>query len=126
MRNVGTHRERFKHSNLVPPHGGKLLALLARGSQREEGIKEVAALANVRLNSREVSDLIMLATGAFSPLQGFVGKEDYESVVEGMRLKNGLLWPIPITLSASNEEADKIKEGQSKPFFKRIPSTTLS
>ncbi len=98
--------------SLVPPHGGKLLPLLAHGSQWEEGIKEAEILPKVRLNSREVSDLIMLAMGAFSPLEGFVGREDYESVVAEMRLKNGLLWPIPITLSISKEEAVKIKEGQ--------------
>ena len=99
-------------SNLVPPHGGKLLPLLASGSQWENGIKEAEALLKVRLNSREVSDLIMLAIGAFSPLQGFVGEEDYQSVVTQMRLKSGLLWPIPITLAVSKEDADKIKEGQ--------------
>jgi len=66
-------------SNLVPPHGGKLLPLLAQGSQREEGIKEVEALPKVRLNSRQESDLIMLAMGAFSPLLGFMGKGDYQS-----------------------------------------------
>jgi len=99
-------------SNLTPPHGGKLLPLLIHGSQREEGIKEAKALPKVRLNSREVSDLIMLAMGAFSPLQGFMVKADYQRVVKEMHLKNGLLWPIPITLSISEEEADKIKEGE--------------
>lgn len=98
-------------SSLVPPHGGKLLPLLALGSQREEGIKEARALPRVRLSSREVSDLIMLAMGAFSPLQGFMGKEDYQRVVKEMRLTNGLLWPIPITLSISKEEADRTKKG---------------
>ena len=93
--------------DLVPPHGGKLVPLLARRSQREEG-----TLPEVKLNSREMSDLIMLAMGAFSPLQGFMGKEDYQKVVKEMRLKSGLIWPIPITLSVSKEEANNIKEGQ--------------
>ncbi len=98
--------------SLVPPHGGKLLPLLVHGSEREKSLQEAKLLPKVRLNSREVSDLIMLAMGAFSPLEGFMGREDYERVVAEMRLQNGLLWPIPITLSISNEEAEKIKEGQ--------------
>ena len=100
-------------STLVPPHGGKLLPLIVRSGEREGSLKEAKLLPKVRLNSREVSDLIMLAMGAFSPLEGFIGREDYERVVAEMRLKNGLLWPIPITLSISKEEADKIKEGQN-------------
>ena len=99
-------------SYLVPPHGGRLLPLLVRDSELEESIKEAETLPKVRLDSREVSDLIMLAMGAFSPLDGFIGKADYEGVVADMHLKNGTLWPIPITLAVSKEEAQKIKEGQ--------------
>ncbi|MBA7496645.1 Sulfate adenylyltransferase [subsurface metagenome] len=99
-------------SKLVPPYGGRLLPSLVHGSEREKGIKEAEPLPEVRLNSREVSDLIMLAMGAFSPLPGFMGKADYQRVVREMRLTDGLLWPIPITLSLSKEEADKIKEGE--------------
>jgi len=98
--------------NLVPPHGGRLLPLLVSGDEREEALSEARTLPPIRLNSREVSDLIMLAMGAFSPLQGFMGREDYQRVVKKMRLRNGLLWPIPITVSVSREEADKIREGQ--------------
>lgn len=100
------------YTHLVPPHGGKLLPLLVTGEERDKAFNEARALPHVRLNSREVSDLIMLATGAFSPLEGFIGREDYERVVTEMRLKNGLLWPIPITLSISKDEAENIKEGQ--------------
>ena len=99
-------------SYLVPPHGGKLLPLLVHDSELEESLKEAETLPKVRLDSREVSDLIMLAMGAFSPLEGFIGKADYEGVVADMHLKNGTLWPIPITLAVSKEEAQKIKEGQ--------------
>ena len=99
-------------SGLVPPHGGRLLPLLVSGDEREEALGEAKTLHGVSLSSREVSDLIMLAIGAFSPLEGFMHKEDYENVVQAMRLKGGLLWPIPITLSISKEEADRIKEGQ--------------
>ena len=99
-------------SSLVPPHGGKLLPLLVSGNERDQALNEARTLHQVRLGSREISDLIMLAMGAFSPLEGFIGREDYERVVADMRLKSGLLWPIPITLSISGEEADRIKEGQ--------------
>lgn len=100
-------------SGLVPPHGGRLLPLLVGDDEREEALSEARALHRVSLGSREVSDLIMLATGAFSPLQGFMGQKDYHRVVKEMRLRSGLLWPIPITLPASKEEADRIKEGDT-------------
>ena len=112
MTNIDNRESKGKMvTNLVPPHGGKLVPLLVNGKEREEGIKETRGLRKVRLSTREVSDLIMLAAGAFSPLDGFTRKEDYQRVVGEMRLYNGLLWPIPITLSISREEADKIKEG---------------
>lgn len=99
-------------TNLVPPHGGRLLPLLVVEEERRQGLEEAKILPRIRLNSKEASDLIMLAMGAFSPLGSFLKKQDYESVVAGMRLKNGLLWPIPITLSISKEKAAEIKEGQ--------------
>jgi len=99
-------------TNLVPPHGRRLLPLLVVEEERQQGLEEAKILPGVRLSSKEASDLIMLAMGAFSPLGGFLKKQDYESVVAGMRLKNGLIWPIPITLSISKEEAAEIKEGQ--------------
>jgi len=96
----------------IPPHGGKLIPLLAGANEKEELLKEAQSLPVIALNSKELSDLIMLAMGAFSPLQGFLGMEDYQRVVEEMRLVDGLLWPIPITLSTSKEEADRINEGE--------------
>jgi len=86
--------------------------LLALGDEKVDSLKEALHLPRVRLSSREVSDLIMLGMGAFSPLQGFMGEKDYQRVVKEMRLSNGLLWPIPITLSVSREEADQIQEGE--------------
>lgn len=109
----GVIRKPTVTANLVQPHGGKLLPLLIDGDERDEALKRARRLPQVRLNSRESTDLIMLAMGAFSPLEGFLGREDYERVVADMRLKNGLLWPIPITLAVSTEEADRIKEDQN-------------
>ena len=104
--------EKAAPENTVPPHGGKLLPRLVSDLGRDTSQRVTSALTQIRLSSREVSDLIMLATGAFSPLTGFMGYDDYKRVVAEMRLKDGLLWPIPITLSISKEEADNIKERQ--------------
>jgi sulfate adenylyltransferase len=99
-------------SALVPPYGGVLLPLLVSGNQREQALVEARTLPQIMLSSREVSDLIMLAMGAFSPLNGFMVSEDYNNVVREMRLKSGQLWPIPITLAVSNRKAAMIREGQ--------------
>jgi sulfate adenylyltransferase len=99
-------------SSLVPPHGGSLASLLVDADEREEMLREAESLPRILLSSKEVSDLIMLGIGAFSPLQGFMTREDYHRVVREMRLTDNLLWPIPITLSAFKEEADKIGEGE--------------
>ena len=64
------------------------------------------------LTERQICDLELIMNGGFYPLTGFLGKEDYTSVVENMRLKNGALWPIPVTLDVSQEFAADIKEGQ--------------
>lgn len=93
-------------SNLVPPHGGQLNILLLEGDELKEGVERAKSMPRVRLSSRETSDLIMMAIGAFSPLKGFMGKNDYTRVVEEMRLADGMLWPIPITLSVTKEESD--------------------
>jgi sulfate adenylyltransferase len=107
-----TIQEEENLATLMPPHGGRLLPRLVSVDERDANLSEARTLYQIRLSSREVSDLIMLAIGAFSPLEGFLGREDYEIVVADMRLRNSLLWPIPITLSASKKEADSIKEGQ--------------
>jgi sulfate adenylyltransferase len=78
---------------LIRPHGGWLVQ---RTGERPEGVE---ALERVTLTSREVSDLDMLASGALSPLEGFMGREDYERVVDEMRLAGGLLWALPVCLA---------------------------
>src|SRR4029079_5723108 len=60
---------------------------------------DLASLTTIELTSRELSDLDMLASGALSPLGGFMGRADYESVLESMRLSNGLPWSLPVCLS---------------------------
>ena len=82
-------------SGLIAPHGGELLQ---RTGERPEGVE---ALETVRLTPRELADLDMLATGALSPLSGFMGRQDYEGVVEDMRLTNGLAWALPVCLAVA-------------------------
>jgi sulfate adenylyltransferase len=86
-------------TRLVAPHGGELVD---RTDERPDGVEQ---LETVTLTSRELSDLDMLACGALSPLDGFMGQEDYESVLESMRLANGLPWALPVCLAV--EEAPR-------------------
>ena len=97
--------------NLVPPHGGELVPLLVDKEDRAAAREEAAGMPAVRMTSRETSDLIMMATGAFSPLRGFMGRDDYLGAVDDMHMKDGTLWPIPITLAVDGGRAD-IKEGE--------------
>ena len=97
--------------SLVTPHGGTLKPLLLTGDELAAEKKQAESLPVVRMTSRETSDLIMLAVGAFSPLNGFMCEKDYNGVVRDMHLADGTLWPIPITLSVSKEQADTISEG---------------
>jgi sulfate adenylyltransferase len=96
-------------SNLVPPHGGGTLKpLLAPEAERAEEMKRAATLKQVPMSSRETSDLVMLAMGAYTPLDGFMGEADWRGVCVDMKMSNGLFWPIPITLSAAQDLADSI------------------
>jgi sulfate adenylyltransferase len=96
----------------IAPHGGELVDRLAPEEQRDELLRRAEGLTKVVLGPRALSDLEMISTGVFSPLTGFMVSEDYESVVESMRLSNGLIWSLPITLPVSEEEADEIRVGE--------------
>jgi sulfate adenylyltransferase len=96
-------------SKLVSPHGGGgLKALLAPRSERAEQLKRAQGLTKVPMTSREVSDVLMMAMGAYTPLDGFMGKGNWRRVCLDMKLKNGVFWPIPITLSADKALAKSI------------------
>ena len=98
---------------LVQPHGGGPLApLLLEGAAREEALARAAGLKPVPLSSRESSDLVMLAMGAYTPLTGFMGQDDWRGVCTEMKLAGGLFWPIPITLSCEQTLADSVAEGE--------------
>ncbi len=96
----------------IPAHGGLLVDRVLRGAEREETLKRAQGLKKIPLSPTSVSDLELIAVGAFSPLTGFMRQEDYRSVVKDMRLANGLVWSIPITLPLSRELADTLSEGE--------------
>ena len=83
----------------IPPHGGTLIDRVLRAEAREAALERAAQTPRVVLNPVNVSDLELIAIGAFSPLTGFMGSADYASVVDDMRLANGLIWSIPVTLA---------------------------
>ena len=98
-------------SKLVAPHGGgSLKPLLLPEIERAEERRRAARLKPVPMTSRETSDVIMLAMGAYTPLDGFMGKADWHGVCAEMRTAGGLFWPIPITLSADRDLADTIAD----------------
>lgn len=98
---------------LVSPHGSESLKpLLLPADERAEALKRAAGLKRVPITSREVSDLFMLGMGAYTPLDGFMGHDDWRSSVTDMKLTNGVFWPIPITLSLSQSAADSIAIGE--------------
>ena len=74
--------------------------------------RDAADMVSWDLTPRQICDLELLMNGGFAPLKGFLGQEDYESVVENMRLADGSLWPMPITLDVSETFADSIEPGQ--------------
>ncbi|PSF37542.1 sulfate adenylyltransferase [Aphanothece hegewaldii CCALA 016] len=95
----------------IAPHGGHLINRIATPAEREEFIEQQDHLPRIQLDERATSDLVMIAIGGFSPLNGFMEQAEYESVVEDMRFVNGLPWAIPVTLSVTEEVAEPLKEG---------------
>ncbi len=96
---------------MIPPHGGTLVNGYVEGPQAESLQAEAASLPRVPLNHRQLSDAHMIAQGAYSPLQGFMGHEDYVSVLNDMRLASGLPWTIPVNLGVDTLLGSELKEG---------------
>ena len=87
-------------SQLISPHGSDTLKiLLLEGKERESELKRAESLPKVVMTTRETGDLIMLGIGGFTPLEGFMGHDDWKGVCEKMTMANGIFWPIPVTLS---------------------------
>jgi sulfate adenylyltransferase len=95
----------------IKPHGGTLVNRLVEGAERDALLQVAAGLPQLQVNNWTISDIDCIAVGAFSPLTGFLNEADYKSVVDNMRLANGLAWSIPVTLSVDKPFADKLSIG---------------
>src|SRR6266536_710955 len=96
---------------LVAPHGGELVDRWAHGAEKERLIERAKTQSAITLDERGAADVENIAVGAFSPLKGFMTSKDYLRVVREMRLENGLVWSVPITLAVSHEKAESIRIG---------------
>lgn len=101
----------MKVSTLIEPHGGELKERLLPAEEAEALKARAVDLVSWDLTERQIWDLEMILNGGFSPLEGFMGKADYESVLKDMRLSDKTIWSMPITLDVTEEFAGKVKEG---------------
>jgi sulfate adenylyltransferase len=97
-------------AKLIDPYGGKLVNLVVEGDEREDLIARSAQMPSIKITMRNLCDLELLATGGFSPLTTFMGKADYVRVLREMRLADGTMWPLPITLTADPRELPIVGE----------------
>ncbi len=97
-------------AKLIPPYGGKLINLMVEGREREELLARAGQLPSIKITMRNMCDLELIATGGFSPLATFMGKADYDRVLKEMRLADGTLFPLPITLTADPKELPTVGE----------------
>ena len=97
---------------MIAPHGGKIIERVLKGEEKENALEKARKLAYIKLSSDQISDIENIAYGIFSPLEGFLGRKDYQNVLNQMRLADDLPWPIPIVLDVEKEKTDKLKEGQ--------------
>ncbi len=96
----------------IKPHGGTLVNRLVPESDREKWLDKARSLQSIKVNAWTLSDIDLIAIGAFSPLTGFMTERDYHSVVDHMKLANGLVWSIPITFPVAEEISSDLRIGQ--------------
>jgi len=114
-------------SKLVPPHGSDVLKpLLIPEVERADELKRAETLKQVPMSSKETSDVLMFAMGAYTPLDGFMGEADWHGCCGEMKLDNGLFWPIPITLSADPDLADSIGDGEEVALVDEEDGTVMA
>ncbi len=104
-------------SNLVQPHGGTLVDQFLSPSEVSSAEARAKALPRITLDAREAADLELIAVGAVSPLKGFLGSANYRGVVEQMRLADGTVWPLPLTLAVTDEVKATLKVGQDAALY---------
>src|SRR5574342_1123951 len=97
-------------AKLITPYGGKLVNLVVDEMERERLLARAPKLSSIKITMRNLCDLELLASGGFSPLTTFMGKADYDRVLREMRLADGTLWPLPITLPADPKELPTVGE----------------
>jgi sulfate adenylyltransferase len=102
---------------LINPHGGALVNREVAGAERGPVIDAAAGMPSLRLGARAASDLELIANGAYSPLEGFMGEADYVSVRDRMRLANGVVWSLPITLAVKEDEARALRTGRDVALY---------
>ena len=102
---------------MIKPHGGRLVNRIVEDKEHDLLEDKSPGLSKIVLNSREISDLEMIATGAMSPLEGFMTKEDYINVLDLKRLAKGLPWTIPVTLAVKNGNGEEYKEGSDVAMY---------
>jgi sulfate adenylyltransferase len=96
---------------MLSPHGGKLIIQLVDENKKWELIKKATPFNTIEISSWILSDLELIATGAYSPLTGFMDQANYQSVLAKMRLKNGIVWPLPVTLPILKKQAENFNIG---------------
>jgi sulfate adenylyltransferase len=96
---------------LIAPHGGKMINLLVLADQAEALKKEAFGLPSIDLDWRQIGELEMLMNGAYSPLRGYMGRADYESVLQRLCLKDGTAWPLPLTLQLREKQTAGLQAG---------------
>ncbi len=112
-------------SALIAPHGGELVHCIVDGPRAEKLRGEAVDLPAITLSSKQACDLEMIAIGAFSPLRGFVNRDDFRSICRDTRLADGTVWPIPITLAIDESSRNGLKEG-GRAALKHADGTLLA
>lgn len=97
---------------MVSPHGGKLVNRVLEEQEKKSVLEQAREWPSLTIDADLVSDVENIATGVYSPLEGFLNRPDFQSVLKNMRLTNDLPWTIPIVLDVSREMADKLEPGQ--------------
>ncbi len=101
------NKEKIMKTNLIAPHGGKLIDCYLKDINRANSLDYASNLPRLTLTSRNLADVECLATGIYSPLSGFVEEAEYYSILNEMRLTNGLAWSIPVTLQVPDSAASQ-------------------